>query len=416
MTAFWVIVVIMIVAALGLLTPALLGRHHVAELDRNEQNIRIASERLRELETELQSGAITEAQFEQARTELEQALLIDVSSDGIQEKDTKAATGRWALVLLIIMVPVLSGSLYLYLGQPGTLNAVGGTGKAQLPADHPAVSNADKLPTVEDMLARLEKHLQQQPDDAEGWFTLGRSYMAMGRYADAVTALEKVHTLVGDNPPVLLAYADALAMVNGGHISGKPFALIQKALALSPDNPTALWLAGLGYEEQGDLETAVRHWRKLELLLVGDEESLAEVRQLIARAEQKPGREVDVPAAASNAPASLKVKVSLDPALKHKTSPADTVFVFARAMQGPPMPLAVVRKQVSDLPIEVTLDDTMAMMPSMKLSSFPELRVGARISRSGNAIPQSGDLSGEVASVSVTSTSPVQVVINTQKP
>jgi cytochrome c-type biogenesis protein CcmH len=416
MTLFWLLAVLMMAVVLALITPALLGRRRGVDMDRDAENVRIARERLQELQADRQSGVINAAQFEQSRNELEQALLIDVSADDVPGSGGQSASGRWALALLIILVPALSGSLYLHLGTPGVLNAAGGTGRAQLPTDHPAVSETGKLPTVEEMLVRLERRLQQQPDDAEGWFTLGRSYMAMGRYAEAVTVLEKVHALMGDHTPVLLAYADALAMASGGRISGKPFALIQKALAAAPDNPTALWLAGMGYAEQGEHEAAVRQWKKLEPLLAGDAQSLAEVRQLIVSAEQKLGRKVDVPTAKSAAPARLKVKVSLDPALRDRASPTDTVFVFARAMQGPPMPLAVVRKQVSDLPLEVTLDDSMAMVADMKLSRFTEVLVGARISSSGNALPQSGDLSGQVAAVSIVNTLPVQVVINSQIP
>ena len=181
-----------------------------------------------------------------------------------------------------------------------------------------------------------------------------------------------------------------------------------------------MWLAGLGYEEQGEYEKAVQHWRKLELLLVDDPASLNEVRNLIARAEQKLGRSVAVepttikPVTAGGV--ALKVTVALDAALQDKVSADDTVFIFARAMEGPPMPLAAVRKQVRDLPLTVTLDDSMAMMPQMKLSNYATVLVGARISKSGSATAQSGDLTGEIENVATSSNEKLTLTISQRIP
>ena len=205
-------------------------------------------------------------------------------------------------------------------------------------------------------------------------------------------------------------------MAQGGRITGEPFDMIKRALQLKPDDTTGLWLAGLGYEEQGDYEQAVQHWRKLELMLQDDPASQNEVRNLIARAEQKLGRPVAVETApakpAATSSVALKVTISLDEALKDKVAAEDTVFIFARAMEGPPMPLAAVRKQVRDLPVTVTLDDSMAMMPQMKLSNFSEVRVGARISKSGSVGAQTGDLQGEIAPVKTDSKMTIEVKID----
>jgi len=267
---------------------------------------------------------------------------------------------------------------------------------------------------MEQLVAGLAAKLQEEPENAEGWFMLGRSYMSMGRYPEAAAAFKRVHDLVGDEPAVMLRYADALAMAQGGKIA--PFELIQRALQIKPDDTTGLWLAGLGYEEQGQYEQAVQHWRKLEMMMQDDPAALNEVRNLIARAEQQLGRTVTVettpakPAAVSSA--ALTVTVSLDAALQDKVSADDTVFIFARAMEGPPMPLAAVRKQVRDLPLTVTLDDSMAMMPQMKLSNFTDVTVGARISKSGAPRAQSGDLQGEISSVKTDNKSMIQLRID----
>jgi len=273
---------------------------------------------------------------------------------------------------------------------------------------------------MEQLVAGLAAKLQEEPENAEGWFMLGRSYMSMGRYSEAANAFKRAHDLVGDEPTVMLRYADALAMAQGGRIAGEPFELIKRALQLKPEDTTGLWLAGLGYEEQGQYEQAVQHWRKLEAMMQNDPASLNEVRNLIARAEQKLGSTVKVetapakPAAASSV--ALKVNVSLDAALKDKVSAEDTVFIFARAMEGPPMPLAAVRKQVRDLPLTVTLDDSMAMMPQMKLSNYAKVLVGARISKAGTVTAQSGDLTGEIKNIATNSNEQITLTISQRIP
>jgi cytochrome c-type biogenesis protein CcmH len=412
MIVFWIFAALMLAAALWLLIPALLGRKMVRDLDRNQQNVAIARERLKELESEFGRGSLTETDYEQARQELEQALLNDVDDAVVSGAPLSSSSSRASLIWVALGVPLAAILLYLQLGTPDALKP-----QAQVQAEAPqGHAGGDSTATMEQLVASLAAKLQQEPENPEGWFMLGRSYMSMGRYPEAAEAFQRVLEQVGDDPNVMLRYADALAMAQGGKITGKPFELIKKALLLKPDDATGLWLAGLGYEEQGQYELAVQHWRKLEPMMQDDPASLNEVRNLIARAEQKLGRPVTAqvvpsePVAASGV--ALKVSVSLDAALQGKVSPEDTVFIFARAVAGPPMPLAAVRKQVRDLPVTVTLDDSMAMMPQMKLSNFIEVKIGARISKSGTPGAQSGDLQGEVTPVETDRKGVTQVSIN----
>lgn len=412
MIVFWIFAALMLAAALWLLIPALLGRKSVRDLDRNQQNVAIARERFKELESEYGRGSLTETDYEQARQELEQALLNDVDDAVVSGAPLSSSSSRASLAWVALGVPLAAVLLYLQLGTPDALKP-----QAQVQAAAPqGHAGGDSTATMEQLVASLAAKLQQEPENPEGWFMLGRSYMSMGRYPEAAEAFQRVLEQVGDEPNVMLRYADALAMTQGGKIAGKPFELIKKALLLKPDDATGLWLAGLGYEEQGEYELAVQHWRKLEPMMQDDPASLNEVRSLIARAEQKLGRPVtaqvasDTPVTASGV--ALKVTVSLDAALQDKASPEDTVFIFARAVAGPPMPLAAVRKQVSDLPVTVTLDDSMAMMPEMKLSNFIEVKIGARISKSGSPTAQSGDLQGEVTPVQTDRKAVTQVSIN----
>lgn len=421
MTLFWILAATLMLVAIALVWPALSGRRRVQDVDRDAENVTIARDRLKELDAELARGAITQQAYEQARAELEQALLQDVEQ-APKEIAPPASSGSsprasWrARLAVLALLPVLAIGLYLELGDPGAIdNPLAGGPSA---ASHG--SAADKTASFEQMVEKLAARLKQKPDNAEGWFMLGRSYMTLGRYAEAAQAFEQARRLVGDDPDLLLRYADALAMAQGGKLQGKPFAMIKKALAAKPDDPTALWLAGLGYEEAGDYAQAVRLWRRLESQLQ-DAESLNQVRQLIGRAEKKLGHPVEAAAPAPDTPAAtgqvaIRVRVSLAPELADQVRPDDTVFIFARALQGPPMPLAAVRKQVKDLPLEITLDDSLAMMPQLKLSGYKQVRIGARISRSGQAISQSGDLQGEVAPVATTTTEPVSVRIDTRIP
>ena len=270
--------------------------------------------------------------------------------------------------------------------------------------------------------------------------------MAMKRYSEAATALEKLHKLVGDDPNVLVRYADALAMAGGGRLTGKPAQLVKQALTIDPNNSQGLWMAGMAARQQNDLHTALTHWRRLEPALANKPKLLAELRQQIAdavqrlndqpatesasttapptesqpqpAAEQTPATPAETPdAVAATAPASgaapsITVQVSVHESLTQNVAPTDAVFIFARALTGPPMPLAVVRRQAADLPVTVTLDDSSAIMPAMTLSKFEEVMVGARISKSGTANPQSGDLQGEVAPVKTGDDKPVSVTIS----
>jgi len=418
MTLFWIIAALMLLAALALLAPALLGRGTVRGQDRDAQNVRIARERLQELKAEFERGVLNDADYENARQELEQALLVDVEDEAPAAAPAiPNRSGRVTLLVLLVAIPALTVWGYLQLGTPQILTSAVPQGVAG--NNQAAGSVVEQTASFEEMVTRLVERLQREPDNAEGWFMLGRSYMTLGRYNEAAEAFRHANELVSDNPNILLRYADALAMAQGGKLTGKPFTLIKQALRVNPDDATGLWLAGIGYEEAGDHKQAILHWHKLLPQLETDPESAQEVRKMIAEAEAKLGHKVEAPDVVSKtpeatSPASIKVRVELDPALRDKAASTDTVFVFARALSGPPMPLAAVRKQVKDLPFEVTLDDAMAMMPQLKLSGFPEVRISARISKSGNAIAQNGDLQGEVAPVKSNTHDTVNILIDTQ--
>ncbi len=253
---------------------------------------------------------------------------------------------------------------------------------------------------VPGMIASLAARLEQSPDDAEGWALLGRSYMTTGQYELAVTAYDRLLSLTGDHPLILIMFADALTMSAEGRVSDKAREVIERALALDPDNPQGLWMGGVAAIQGGNPQQAIGYWQRLEPMLSDKPEQQAEVRSLIENANNLLGDG----GVASSAGARLRpnrsqnksiaVRVDVDAAFMDRVNADDTVFVYARAAEGPPMPLAVKRITVAELPTEVILDDSDAMTPAFALSGFDRVIVGARISGSGNAIAQPGDIEG----------------------
>jgi len=424
MIMFWFFSIAMVVVALVFIIRPLHFSVNQNDIDRTAQNVSITKERLNELEVELEQAAISQAEYEQTKQELEQSLLNDVVEEelGNINQVNNQSYDRVMRFILMFSVPALAVSLYMFLGQPELI----ASSKKQTDISAHKSSNGasnSNLGTVAELVEKLAARLKNQPNNAEGWFMLGRSYMSLKRYKEAVVALEKTNQLVPDNPTIMLRYADALTMSRGGKISGKPFALIKKAIEMKPDDPAGLWLIGMGYAEQGEYKKAISYWNLL-LPLLQDEQSENEVKNMIRQAKRKSASDfsdssISIATAESKTmvvkqkiTGRLQVRVRLDKRLYKEVSKDDTVFIFAKAISGSSMPLAVVRKQVKDLPLEVTLDDSMAMMPTMKLSSFKQVQIIARVSKSGSAKAQSGDLQSEVSIASAGQKNKVELNIN----
>jgi cytochrome c-type biogenesis protein CcmH len=374
-------------------------------------NAAVLKDQLAELERDHAAGTIASAEYEQAKLELKRRLLEDTA---VAEDASPSAARRrpLAAVATAIALPVTAAGLYLVLGAPAALDPE---------QTQPQLGRTD----VEAMVEKLAQRLQNRPDDAEGWAMLGRSYRVLGRNAEAAEAYAKAERVVLADSRLLVDYAESLALAHGGNLQGKPAELVARALELDPGNPLALMLSGAVSFQREDYAGAIRQWAKVQALLApGTEEaravgvSIAKARELAAA--QPPAKAAAQPAAkapAGKAAATAKVAgtVRLAGELASRAAPTDTVFVFARAAGGPGAPLAVIRRQVKDLPLEFALDDTMAMAPDRKLSGAQEVIVGARISRSGNPMPQSGDLQGVSRPVKVGAAG-VAVVIDTAVP
>lgn len=419
MTAFWIVAAFFIAGALLFMLPPLLARGTGrAKLERADITVSIYRDELAELEADLLNGVIPREQYQEARQELERRLLEDMSSEGgapAEAPPPRAA--RMAGIAVGVAVPLLAVGLYLKLGNPGAITEAG-----IAPAESPHATGQMSPQQMQAMTEALAARLEQNPKDLEGWGMLARSYTTLGRYQEAARAWARINELLPNNPQVLADYADVLAMAQGRRLAGAPVNLIEQALKADPNHPKSLALAGSAAFEARDYAKAVAYWERLLNLLQPGTESYRSVSGGIAEAKALAGGATPEAAQAAAQSASSQAaapaggpgvsgKVTLGANLKGKAAAGDTLFIFARAAQGPKMPVAIARLQVKDFPVSFTLDDSSAMSPAMKLSSLPEVVVGARISRSGNATPQSGDLEGFTIPVKVGS-SGVQVVID----
>ncbi|WP_260292706.1 c-type cytochrome biogenesis protein CcmI [Sedimenticola hydrogenitrophicus] len=412
MTLFWIITAAMIVVALAFIVPSLWRKSVLRVSDRDKQNVVIARERLAELNNELAAGTLSDEEYEQTKLELEQTLLIDLEAgDEAAQAGGPGKAGMLTLLFSVLFVAVVTVSAYLYLGTPQLVD----------PAAMQAQQADQELPSIEEMMTALVDRLKENPEDAEGWYLLGRTYMAVKDYQKAAFAFDKLNQLVSDQPSIMLALADSLAMAAGGDMQGRPAELIRRAVDLAPQDQTALWLAGMVEDQAGNHARALEYWGRLKPMLADDLESTQQVDRLMAAAQRKltaagPGEAEQKTAAALPTGQAITAHITLAAELAARVQPEESLFVYARALQGPKMPLAAVRLKVSDLPATIQLNDGQAMVPGMNLSSFDQVVVGARISRSGNAIAASGDLLGEVSPVAVQGDVVVELVIDSVIP
>ncbi|MDR2877955.1 MAG: c-type cytochrome biogenesis protein CcmI [Chromatiales bacterium] len=429
MTVFFIVAALFVLAAVLFIVPPLLKKEAGAQAatNRRELNISVYRDQMKELDRDLASDTITREQYEQSSEELKLRMLDDV--DGAEQPATlnNKDFGRSAViaaVLITAIIPMAAAGLYMKFGTPQAMDQ-------QAAANTQTVVGADGEPVhdqIAQMIASLEQHLAENPQDEEGWTMLGRSYLFLERLDLAKPALEKALALNDRNPQVLVDYADVLAMNNDSSLDGRPMELIERALQIDPNNQKGLWLAGTAAYERGDLPQALEYWQRLLRLATPGSEmatamqnSIAEVKAMMAGADPD-----SLPSAGQSAsggaPSTVKQvaasgarvhgTVDIDAALRARIDPNATLFVFARAASGPRMPLAVLRVPAKNLPMDFELDDSMAMDPALSLSKFAEVVVVARISSSGSAMTQSGDLQGSSGTVRPGEAGAIAIIIN----
>lgn len=424
MTSFWVVAGIFIVAALMFVIPTLLRNRQdkTALLEREAANIAIYRDQLAELDNDLRNDILSKEQYDKSKQELHKRMLQDLAISSRNPATHSIVKGRGIITtaVVILAIPLTAISLYMLLGdtrgllpqsQLASVTQSHSQDMAGMPPSHTEIKSV-----VDNLIARLKEN----PADIEGWVMLGRTYAIMGQFNEASATYAKLIEMIPDSAQLLSDYADVLAMTNNGSLVGKPAELINKALEIDPDYPKALALAGTIEFEQKNYEQAATFWEKLLSVIPSDSQltksvsdSIAEAKSLATKGEERANPMqlaqnsnvgTDLPAETKQQSLSDKSDstkatnitgiVTLSPTLVDKVSQNDTLFIFARAKTGPKMPLAILRLTAKDLPATFSLDDNMAMTPTMKMSSFPEVVIGARITKSGQAVPTSGDLEG----------------------
>ena len=464
MTGFWIISGILIVVALLFIVPTLLMKGKKEEEERVERdavNITVYRDQLTELEKDLENDILTQDQYNQSKQELQQRMLQDIpeeQTDATVKSPNKIA--NIAVSTLITMaLPISAIYLYLEIGDTRGLlpqaQLASATQMQQSGGGAPAGGSGtpeghDNFMSV---LDNLITRLNNNPEDIEGWFMLARTYAIMNRYDEAASTYAKLNEVVPNDPQILSDYADVLAMTNQGSLIGKPAELIEEALELDPEYPKALALAGTAEFEKNDFDQAAAYWERLLAVIPPDSQLAQSVKESIDEANTLAGKETgaqpvqtaDASAASAQAaeeaadetasvmqlaqsegetssaetgePATMAISgnVTISDSVASHVHPNDTLFIYARAETGPKMPLAILRLQASDLPAVFTLTDEMAMTPAMKMSSFPSVVVEARVSKSGQAVPSSGDLQGLSEPVKIGENN-VSIVIDSQIP
>ena len=388
MTAFIVAAALLLVAVLAIVLPPLWRASRTSgSVERSEANLAIFRDQLAELERERHDGSLAEADFAQARAELQRRLLDEVETAAAAPP--QGSGSRTTALALLVLLPLAAAAGYALLGTPRALD--------------PLQRQARMAPQqIEELLAGLVEKLKKNPDDAKGWVMLARSYRALERYTEAADAYGQAGALVDQDAGLLAEYAEALSQASGGSLQGKPGELIARALRINPNESQALLLAGAAASERQDFAVAAEHWsRLLAQLEAGSDEAqtlTAAVNKAseIAAAQAAGGKPAAQPATGASV---LSGEVTLSGKFAGQVKPDDVLFVFARAEQGPRMPLAATRATVADLPLRFRFDDSMALSGGGKISDFASVSIEARIVKAGKAQTSSGDLYGTLNGV-----------------
>ena len=410
MLNFWIVCALLIIIALIIILPSLLSKQAPKDLDRKKINRAVYEKKLLELESDRDNDLIEIEQFNIAKSDLERSLIDDLED---YKEEVVNRNNKVLPIVVLLFLPVIA--VFTYLKLDNGLISLDPEFKAKM------ASQQTQMPDIDRAIAELEGKLKKDPNNIEGWQMLGRSYVVSKRFEDAADAYNKANELSdGANPDILISYGEAKGLAAGNQFDQSAMTLFTKALKISPNNERGLWYAGLASYQLQNYKESVEYLEKLLQQVPNDQ---ADVRSALVKYlndakqkaclevveldQQKDGTEKD-----SDSNSNIIVNVTLSDELHNKFVTSDTLFIYARSMNGPKMPLALVKLTAGDLPATVTLDDSVSMMPSMTLSSMEQVEVIARISKTGQAIMQSGDIFGSVESVKTDQSEVVDVVIS----
>ncbi len=417
MIVFWVAAAFAVVVVLALLFRPFLLKSKEVIVSRRELNAAIYRDQLARLDRDRAENTLADADYDQARSELQRRVIDDTAEADVT---SRLQAPRKTMVAVGLLLPVAAIGFYLLLGTPATLEPNG-------PQHAVTAQDMDRL------IVGLAQKLEKEPDNLQGWAMLARSYKMMGRNMEAEMAFVRAGSYLDNDAQLLAIYADLAATNANGNFAGKPAQLIEKALKVDPENAMALWLSGTAAFRNNQFDIAIRTWERLIKQVDPESEdgrmlqgSIDAAYAAIGKAAPKATAKAPVkgPTVSANDAGSTQQKtgpessvsgqVELDASLKGKAAPNDTVMVIARA-PGSRMPVAVVRANASELPLKFTLDDSLAMSPQARISMSSQIEVEARISKSGMAQPESGDLISVVQTVKL-GTRNVKLQVNKVRP
>lgn len=445
---FWALTILMCLLAIAGLVYPLLKTRQTASLAYKESNLNINDEKIKELDLDLEEGRIDQEFYKAAREELDRELLIDIPEESQQTASqhyTSAAKRQPALALIIsVFVPALALLVYLDLGMHAASDESFVASQQQQPSSQQM--------SIEEMARKLEDRIKENGGTAEEWAMLARSHKYLKEYTQAANAFAVALDQDSNNAQLMLERAEMLALSNNQRFTPQAMELVLKAYELQPHNPNVLWFAGVAEYQSGNYRKAIEHLTTLLPLVIKDENAIKSVtgyvsqarQQLIAAGEQVPALEellgskvmlavaqqskaqssspqptTTQQAKQSTASAGIKrleIAVEISDSVRNKFNAGDIVFVYAKAKQGPRMPLAAQRMTLAELPATIVLDDTMGMVAGMNIGAFDQLVVSARVSRSGSAIAQSGDFIGSIDVNAKNAATLLNVVIETVIP
>ena len=410
----------------------------VTSASQSQANVKVYREQILDLDREHANGHLSDAEWQQSRDELSVRLLQDTAVDDEPHVITQAQSWRTAVVIALVF-PMSALALYIWLGAPEAFSPMP---SAAVSAE--AATEQAAPPNLDQIVENLASKLQADPNNLEGWVLLGRTHRSMGNLDAALSAFDRALKLNADDE-LILARAEVLAAKNQGRFDGEPWRVIREVLQRDPQNYAALLLAGSASYANNRYADALEFWQRARLLLAADHPDVPNLIEAMSTVQAKMKNQASPPAtpaaqgapsapasggaAAGTAPAAavasaaggaasalnVSGQVRLSAALKSQTSPTDVVFVYAVPANGERMPLALLKTTVAQLPLKFTLDDSSAMLPDRKLSGASQVLVKARVSKSGNAIPQSGDWEGSLGPVKVGATG-LDLEIKTQRP
>ena len=370
-----------------------LSRGDIAARPADSASKALYERRVEELEQDITSGEMLPDLAEAAEQDIVRVTLDDEKQVAVREL-TNAPVIPSALITLVIVVAI-SGATYW---------SVGDVQRALGREPPPASAQTLDEESIRQAIEGLKDQLNTDPDNAEGWMLLGRTMMALGEYEGAARSLEKAMALVPNAPGLMLQYADAIAMNAGGKLTDEAQQIVRDALALEPDNVSALWLAGLGAAERANNAQALTYLTRARELTVAAGAPTQELDQVIARLDpnnqaldqsaQVTQDENPSTSSSTDLPA-IPIIVELKDEFASALDGEESLFIFARVVGQSGPPVAVRREDNVTFPLTTSLDQTMSMAPQFRLKAGQSVVVAARLSKSGQAMPQAGDLIGQ---------------------